>query len=350
MSITAGKLWSLRRLADADGFFTMVAVDQRPGVEALFRQRQLDTPGDPRLAATAWENVGRLKRLLIEELSPHASAMLLDPQYAYPYAADALDPRRGLLVTLEQFASEDGPGGRKTLAYPGWSVEKIKRLGADGVKLMLWWRPDAAPDVLAHQRRLVEQVGQACRAHDIAFLLEPLVYPLGEATGADTYHEDPGKRPEMVIATVEEFRQERYGIDIFKLETPLPAPTIPDPDGGTAEAATAQGWFDRIDGLLDRPWVMLSAGAAAEPFRRILTYAFRAGASGYLAGRAIWWQAALEVPDWDRFRARVRAEGVPYIEQVGVTLRRHGTPWHQRPMFQGGVRAAAMGPDFVSQY
>ena len=241
MPTTAGKTWCLRRLADEDGFFRMVAVDQRPGVEALVRQRQAEHPGDLRLRGDAWDIVGRFKRLLVEELSPHASAMLLDPHYAYPAAVSALDPRRGLLVTLEQFASEDGPGGRKTLAYPGWTVEKIKRLGADGVKLMLWWRPDAAPDVLEHQRRLVEQVGQACRTHDIAFLLEPLVYPLGPADGADTYHEDPGKRPEMVIETVEEFRQERYGIDIFKLETPVPAASVPDPDDGSTEAAGRAG-------------------------------------------------------------------------------------------------------------
>ena len=339
MDVTAGKLWSMRRLADPSGFFTMVAVDQRPGVEALVAQR---------FGAPGWADVGRVKQVLIEELSPHASAMLLDPQYAYPHAAAALDPRRGLLLTLEQFASDDGPGGRKTLPYPGWTVEKIKRLGADGVKLMLWWRPDAASDVLAHQRALVEQVGQDCRTHDIAFLLEPLVYPLGDTGSADAYHEDPGKRPEMVLATVEEFRQERYGVDIFKLETPLPAPTIPDPDDGTAGAADAQAWFHQVDALLDRPWVMLSAGAAAEPFRRILTYAFRAGASGYLAGRAIWWPATAALPDWDGFRARVRSEGVPYIEQVGAVLRQHGTPWHQRPLHQG--RAPGFGPDFLSQY
>lgn len=346
--LSAGKLWSLRRLSDPDGFFRMIAVDQRPGVEKLVRERVAAHPGDPRLAGTEWDVIGRFKRLLVEELSRHASAMLLDPQYAYPAAVSALDPGRGLLVTLEQFASEDSPGGRKTLTYPGWTVEKIKRLGADGVKLMLWWRPDAAPDVLDHQRSLVEQVGQECRRHDIAFLLEPLVYPLGAEGAADSYHEDPGKRPEMVVATVEEFRQERYGIDIFKLETPLAAATVPDPDGDAAEAEAAQEWFRRIDRLLDRPWVMLSAGAAAEPFRRILTFAFRAGASGYLAGRAIWWQAALETPEWDRFRARVRSEGVPYLDRVNGTLRDHGTPWHRRSAFQG--LASSIGPDFLSRY
>jgi len=345
MEISAGKLWSLRRLADRDGLFTMIAVDQRPGVEALVRERRAAGSG-----SSEWEDIGRLKQVLIEELSPYASAMLVDPQYALPYAARSLDPAKGLLVTLEQFACEEGPGGRKTLPYPGWSVADIKRLGADGVKLMLWYRPDASADVLRHQQDLVEQVGRACREHDIAFLLEPLVYPLGGASGGDTYHEDPGKRPEMVIDTVREFRQERYGIDIFKLETPVTARTIPDPDDGTAAAAEAQRLYREIDGLLDRPWVMLSAGAAMEPFRRILTYAFRAGASGYLAGRAIWWPATAEFPDWEKFRARVRSEGVPYVERVQALLRQHGRPWWQAKLFAGGVELAGAGPEFYARY
>ncbi len=337
-------------MADRQGLFTMIAVDQRPGVEALVARVRAAQPGDARLAATAWEDIGRIKQLLIEELSGHASAMLVDPQYALPYAARSIDPSRGLLVTLEQFASEEGPGGRKTLAYPGWSVAQIKRLGADGVKLMLWYRPDAAPEVLRHQQRLVEQVGRDCRAHDIAFLLEPLVYPLGGSGAGDSYHEDPGKRPEMVLETVREFRAERYGIDIFKLETPVTAATIPDPDDGTAAAAATQGLFDAIDALLDRPWVMLSAGAAMEPFRRILTYAFRAGASGYLAGRAIWWPAAQEFPDWDRFRARVRSEGLPYVRRVQAVLQERARPWTEARLFAGGIELEGAGPEFYAGY
>lgn len=341
MELSAGKLWSLRRLSDARGFFKMTAVDQRPGVEQLVMTRR-------GAAAPDYADVGALKRLLIEELSPHSTAMLLDPGYAYPFAATSIDPRKGLLVTLEQWTCEETPGGRKTLVYPGWSVEKIKRLGADGVKLMLWYRPDASAEVLAHQQALVEQVGAECRRHDIAFLLEPLVYPLGG--DADSYAEAAGKRPEMVIETVEEFRKERYGIDIFKLETPIAADGIEDPDAGTPAARETQGWYDRIDGLLDRPWVMLSAGAGMEPFRRILTYAFRAGASGYLAGRAIWWPAAQSFPDWDEFRRRIREEGVPYVAAVQSVLEAHGKPWFEKPAFRDGVRLAQAGPRFYADY
>jgi len=35
--------------------------------------------------------------------------------------------------------------------------------------------------------------------------------------------------------------------------------------------------------------VMLSAGAAMAEFANVLRYAYRAGAHGFLAGRAIWW-------------------------------------------------------------
>jgi tagatose 1,6-diphosphate aldolase len=221
-------------------------------------------------------------------------------------------------------------------------VEKIKRLGADGVKLMLWYRPDASNDVLDHQHALVRSVGDACRQHDIAFLVEPLVYPLGAAGSsdeADRYHEDPAKRPEMVLETLDELKKPEYGIDIFKLETPVPVDRVPDPDAAGAESRECQRWFDAIDARLDRPWVMLSAGAAMEPFRRVLTYAFRAGASGYLAGRAIWWPAFRDrYPDMDAFRAQVRAEGcrMSHESRSVAPLR---TPGRSGPAFAARVRA-----------
>jgi tagatose 1,6-diphosphate aldolase len=341
MEISAGKYWCLRRLADQKGFFRMIAVDQRPPIRNLVAARR-------RVAEPSYEDVGAVKALLIEELQDHSSALLLDPGYAYPYAIDRVDPRKGLLVTLERFEPEETPGGRKTSLYPGWSVAKIKRLGADGVKLMLWYRPDASRDVLQHQRRLVERVGRECRKHDIAFLLEPLVYPFAGAP--NDYAEAHDKRPELVVESVREFAQERYGIDIFKLETPVAADRVPDPAAGSEEVAETRRWFQRIDALVDRPWVMLSAGAGMEPFRRILAFAFAAGASGYLAGRAIWWQAFQAYPDLDVFRAGLRSAGVRYIAEIGAMLERDGTPWWKRPAFATGVRLAEAGPDFYEKY
>ncbi|RZI78123.1 MAG: tagatose 1,6-diphosphate aldolase [Variovorax sp.] len=342
MQISAGKLWCLRRLSDERGFFKMTAVDQRPGVQALVRAKR-------GTADAAFEDVGQAKRVLIEALSPHSTAMLLDPGYAYPWAALQVDPRRGLLLTYEQWDSEETAGGRKTFAYPDWSVEKIKRLGADGVKLMLWWRPDASEDVKAHQRALVEQVGRDCRKHDIAFLLEPLLYPLGGEGRGQAYEEDATKRPEMVIDTAREFVHERYGIDIFKMESPVAAGQVPDPDG--AGSPECQKWFDQLGQVIDRPWVMLSAGAAMEPFRRIVAHAFRAGASGYLAGRAIWWPVFESTfPDWDAMREGIAREGIPYALKLQALLEQTGQPWTACRAFAEGITLADAGPDFFRRY
>lgn len=132
-----GKLHALTRLADRDGFFRMVAVDQRPPIMNRIR----DLQGE---AAVTWEAVGAVKAALIRAFQPHASAMLLDPAYALPYAHRLLDPAKGLLVTPEKFQFEPASaGGRLTHPYPGWMPATIERLAADGVKLMLFYRPDS---------------------------------------------------------------------------------------------------------------------------------------------------------------------------------------------------------------
>src|SRR5215212_7672173 len=153
----------------------------------------------------------------------------------------------------------------------------------------------------------------------------------------------------MMIDTARELRDERYGIDIFKMESPVAANDVPDPDG--ADSAACQHWFDALGRMLDRPWVMLSAGAGQEPFRRIVTHAFRAGASGYLAGRAIWWQVFESTfPDWTAMRAGIARDGIPYAQSLHRLLEQHGRPWTACPAFSQGVALADAGPDFFARY
>jgi tagatose 1,6-diphosphate aldolase len=325
MDISAGKLWGMRRLADPSGRFKMVAVDQRPPIINALASRNGGTrPGR--------DEVGMVKRHLVEALGPLGSAVLIDPDYGLPLSFDVLPPEKGLLLTLEDFAVEEGPGGRRTRVLPGWSVGRIKRAGADGVKLLLWYRPDADPDVIAHQKALVHAVGEACAQMDIVFLLELLVFPFAASAGiANDYVEDRTRRPELVLRSLEDFADPAYGIDIYKLESPIPASALPDPDG--PEAAAAQRWFDRLDTVIDRPWVMLSAGAGMDPFRRVLTYAYRAGAHGYLAGRAIWWEAFAEWPDAAGMDRRLRSEGAAYMAEINALTDAAATPWTRARCF-----------------
>lgn len=285
--LSPGKRWGLARLADASGRFAMLAVDQRPPIADLIARAR----GRP----ATFTEMGEVKRLLVESLGRHASAILLDPNYAYPAAIDAMPHGRGLIVTLEDHRFDDGPGGRRSHAIADWSVEAIRRIGADAVKVLAWYRPDASAEVRSHQQAFVAAIGERCRALDIAFVFELLVYPFA---GRTDYVEDPDKRPDLVIDSVREFVQPRYGVDLLKLESPVPAAALPP--HGTPAASEAQRAFDAL-GALARdaglPWVMLSAGATAGQFANVLDYAFAAGAHGYLAGRAIWAGPLARWPD-----------------------------------------------------
>jgi tagatose 1,6-diphosphate aldolase len=313
--MTPGKAWGLRRLAGPDGRLAMLAADQRPPIMNLAKARRGE-------AEARFDDVAEIKELIVEHLAGEATAVLLDPIWAYQRCIRHVSPRQGLLLTLEDHAFRDTPAGRYSAEIADWSVGHIKRHGADGVKVLAWYRPDASAAVLEHQARFIRTIGEACRHDDINYLLEFLVYPLGGDVG---YAEDPQKYPEMVIESVRRFAGPDYGVDIFKLESPLPAQSLPDPD--SREAGRVQALFDALGAACGgRPWVMLSAGAAAGDFAKVLTYAYRAGANGYLAGRAIWWEAMQAYPDRAAVAARLKGESVPYMRTINALTTKLARP------------------------
>lgn len=334
MSISAGKYWGMRRMADGAGRFKMTAVDQRPPIKNPIRAKR-GTPQAP------WEDVAGFKELLIRELQVESSAMLLDPHYAYPRGVTMLDARLGLIITLEDSIFRETPGGRLSAEIDDWSVEKIKRAGGDAVKVLTWYRPDAHPTVCAAQQDFTQRIGQACARFDIPFVFELLVYPLAkDAEQTSEYVEMKTKQAQLVIDSVRVFADPRFGVDLFKLESPVPASEVPEP--GSPGAAAVQALFDELDRAAGRPWVMLSAGAGMSEFRRVLHYAYRAGASGYLAGRAIWLDAFQRFPDWDGIRDQLRGEAVPYMRELNSLTDAMARPWHTHPCY--GAAGARVEP------
>jgi tagatose 1,6-diphosphate aldolase len=345
VEMSAGKLWGIRRLADGNGRFKMTAVDQRPPIKNyIMAQRQANE--------AAYEDVAAVKIILTRELAPHSSAVLLDPHVAYPQAIEYVSPSQGVIATLEDSLFEETPQGRRSSEIDQWSVEKIKRSGADAVKVLAWYRPDASAEICAYQQDYVRKIGNDCKRYDIPFVFELLVYPLpGEADQTTDYIEHKGKHPELVLKSVEAFAAPEFGIDVFKLESPVPAAAIADPDGGDAtEVAATQALFDELGRLAGRPWVMLSAGAGMAEFKHVLRYAYNAGASGYLAGRAIWWTAFLNFPDLDAMAAELRASGVPYMEDLNRLTDEAATPWFDNATFGGSVGLAGKGAGFRNDY
>jgi tagatose 1,6-diphosphate aldolase len=309
--MTHGKRWGLRRLADGEGRFKMLAVDQRPPIAALIARARSVAVGDVTI-----EDMLAVKRALAAALAPEASAVLVDPNFGYPACADLLRPDRGLVLTLEDHRFEETPRGRKSHGIADWSVAKIKRLGADAVKVLAWYRPDAERAVVEHQERFVAQIGEDCRREDIVFVLELLTYAFpGEATHSTAYAEDPAKRSAHVIESTRRFAAPEFGVDLFKLESPLAAEAIAKGTNRTR----AQALFRELGVAAGgRPWVMLSAGAPKAAFTKVLELAYACGASGYLAGRAIWWDALQAFPDLEVCARRLAESGKRYFRELNA--------------------------------
>ena len=327
----------MRRLADANGRWKMVAIDQRtPLMQPIARLRGS--------AEAPYDDVAAVKAAITRQLARFATAMLLDPNYAYPRCIAHMPPGTGLVLSLEHHVTQDSAQGRRSEVIPEWSVQQIRRIGGDAVKLLVWYRPDAHADVLAHQQAFVRRVGQQCREHDIVLLLELLVYPLpSDAPGQLDAH-----RTQLVLDSMRDFASAEYGVDIYKLEPPAMLRDVPDPDG--PQAAALQRHYDALGALTTRPWVLLSAAAGPADFARSLTYAYRAGASGYLCGRAIWQSAFERFPDMAALAHELATVSTPYVQRLNELTDRVASAWTAHPAWSGEVVVAGDGPEFVAFY
>ena len=336
-NLSAGKLWGMRRLADAAGRWKMIAIDQRTPLMAPIAQKR-------GTAEASYEDLAAVKLAVTRHLAPHATAMLMDPNFAYPRCAGAMPATVGLCLSLEHHVTQDTAQGRRSTTIPAWSVRQIRRIGGDAVKLLVWYRPDADAALREHQQALVRRIGQECREHDIVLLLELLVYPLpSDAPGYLA-----AQRTRLVLDSMRDFADPAFGVDIYKLEPPAALAGVPDPDG--AQAAAVQRAYDDLGALATRPWVLLSAGAGPEDFQRSLTYACRAGASGYLCGRAIWHAAFERFPDLAAMERELATGSVRFVQAINALTDRLATPWQRHPAWNGAVAMAGDGPDFAQQY
>lgn len=350
-ALSAGKLRALATLADDDGRFTMLAVDQRPPIfAALARHRHRDP------AQVTYDEVAAAKGALVEVLAPHATAVLIDPVWTHPHHLRAIPGRVGLLSTLEDYGFDLVSGERRSRAIEGWSVAQIRRSGAMGVKLLAWHRPDVSAATHAHQDAFVEAVGRACADHDLPFVLELLTYPLpGEEPGSLAAAQ---AKPAQVLGSLRRYADPRFGVDLMKLEFPADLKRTAEYaagafDGVAREAAydlaAVRGFLTELDAASPVPWVLLSAGVGPDEFAANVVLAMEAGASGVLAGRAVWYDALDAYPDLDAVRARLRARSVPYLAQLRAIVAR-GTPWTAHRRYAGGPTVANASPTWYQEY
>jgi tagatose 1,6-diphosphate aldolase len=310
--IDIGKIRGLQEIATPGGVFIMCAMDHRGSLKAMIEKEQSDDEAD-------YQELVDYKLELCESLAPYSSAVLLDPNYgaAQCISRGALPGGTGLLVSIEATGYKNTQQGRITALLKDWSVEKIRRMGASAVKLLVYYRPDL-PEVANTQLQTIRNVAEECVKYDIPLLVETQTYPMQNEDAKPS--EFSALKPQLVIETARQITS--LPIDVLKSEFPADLKYESD-------SAKLLQYCRQLDEASKVPWVILSAGVEYEAFRKEVGIACSAGASGFLGGRAIW-QEALHFTDKKDRRKFLSTTVVDRLKELADIATKYAVPWYRK--------------------
>jgi len=336
MNISIGKLRGLQQLADSKGMMTMCAIDHRGALKRALNEKNPD--------AVSYQDMVDFKLDLCQAVVPFASAILLDPEYGagQAIAAGLMPGSKGLLVSLEKSGYTGDSAVRITELLPGWSVKKAKKMGASAVKLLIYFRPDLK-DIASKQLDLVAGLADQCLEEDIAFLVEPVSYPIEEKErinqGGTSSRKFAEIKPELVIETARQITA--LSIDVLKAEFPADIKFEQD-EAKLLELCQKLNQASRL------PWVLLSAGVDFESFRKQVKIACMAGASGFLAGRALW-QEGVRICSREKRLNFFQNTAAPRLKELAEVADRYGKPWYSR-VEAGKGKSSPVAEDWYRDY
>lgn len=338
MKLSPGKLKGMNAVADARGVIAAAAMDQRGSL-----QKSLAAAAKDKGAPVRREAMEEFKTAVSRWLTPHASAILLDPEFGLPAAA-ARAKTAGLLLAYEESGYDNTQPGRLPDLLPHESVRRLQASGADCIKVLLYYTPFDAPEVNDIKHAFIERIGDECKACDIPFFLEFVGYD--PAGGDEKGLEYARRKPEIVRASVAEFSQDRYGVDVLKIEIPVNTKFVSGIAAFQGQAAYSKaeaiGHFRTVAAAARRPFIFLSAGVSNAEFNESLALAAESGVpfAGVLCGRATWKDgiAVYAQQGLAAFEQWLQHEGRANIEAVNRSLEA-ATPWFR---FYGAASAAAL--------
>jgi tagatose 1,6-diphosphate aldolase len=336
VNISKGKQKGLEAIADNRGVIAALAIDQRSALRKLFA-----TATGVANDQIPVELLEQYKEAVSRILTPHASAILLDPEVGLS-AARQRAKNVGLLLAYEQTGYDKSVVGRLPRLLQGWSVNTLAAAGADGIKTLLYYSPFSSSDINDLKKDWVQRVGDECFAADLPYFLELVAY---HDKMDEKSREFAVLKPEVVTRGIEEFSQSRYRVDVLKVGVPVNMAFVDnhnDQDVNMVHTRErAKQHFRRAAEAAKKPFIYLSEGVSNEMFSETLELAAEAGAnfSGVLCGRATWKDgvpifaseglSALE--DW------LAKEGVKNIQRVNKLLS-SARPWfsfYEMPKISG---------------
>lgn len=294
--MSLGKFRHFSRASTAAGHFVILAIDHRANLrQALEKQGPISD-----------QEFRDFKLEVVAAAAAQVSAVLADPGYALGPLVARRTFGGGLLSPLEVTDYDVHPSQRELNWIPGWSVEKVKRLGGDGVKLLLPFHPQLAS--ASAKEELVQEVVAQCRRHDIPLYLEPIACSLA-----------PGERLSSVqqrqITVEMAARFCALGADLLKLQLP-------------AHEDEWEPTCSQLARVCTVPWALLSGGVDFDTYCRQAERACFHGASGVIVGRAVWSEATeLRGEARSQFLAEVVPRRLNRLAQICAAA---AAPWMER--------------------
>jgi len=336
MALSPGKLKHLKALSTKNAIIAAAAMDQRGSLKKAIASAK----GVDQKAITS-EMMSEFKTAVVRVLTPHASAILLDPEYGLD-AAKARASNAGLLLAYEESGYDNTKPGRLPDLLPEVSVKRIVDWGADAVKILIYYTPFEDLQVNNIKHAFIERIGAECEFHQIPFFLEFVGYdPKG---GNEKGLEFAKHKPQIVIGSMKEFSKPQYHVDVLKVEVPINAEFVEGSAVFKGEKAYTRAealeHFRNAAAVATKPFIYLSAGVGNAQFVESLHMAAEAGTdfSGVLCGRATWKdgmpiygaKGAKALEDW------LSTEGVKNIKAVNDALS-GAVPWTEKLGIAAGV-------------
>jgi tagatose 1,6-diphosphate aldolase len=323
MKLTPGKLAGMKAVSNERGVIAAAAMDQRGSLQKSLAKEKGSAVSDAMME--------EFKILVTEVLTPHASAILLDPEWGLP-ASKRRAKNAGLLLAYEKTGYDKTGPGRLCDLLDHWSARRLKEAGADCVKILLYYSPHDPKEVNDQKHAWVERIGDECRANDVPFFLEFVGYEEGvDEKGLDYAR----KKPHIVIESMREFTKPRYGVDVLKVEVPVNMKFVDGAKSFAGEKAyskqEALDYFHKAANVVTKPFIYLSAGVSNAEFSETLELAGESGVkfNGVLCGRATWKDG---IPIYAKqgaaaFRKWLETQGVQNINNVNEKLKA-ATSWY----------------------
>ncbi|MGB3253889.1 aldolase [Buttiauxella gaviniae] len=253
--------FSLLDISRPDGGFAMLAVDQREAMRLMFIAAGQQKP-------VADSVLTDFKVAATRILSPYASAVLADKQYCLDQIVEqrAVADSCGLIVAADHFVPGNGiPVDSVEIDYT-IDPHTARAMGAKAMKLLVLWREDEESQT---RLQMVDDFVARCRSAGLVSIIEPVVRPPRRGWAFD--------REAAIVAAAAELGS--TGADLYKAEMPA---------GGKGDEKTLLAACQKLNDQMSMPWVILSSGVEADIFGRAVRIAMQGGASGFLAGRAVW--------------------------------------------------------------